>query len=54
MFFIIYFFILLFMMLLLNILVFMLLVGSGECVSYFINCLLVLIVFFIFVLEGFF
>lgn len=51
--FVIYILILLCMMLILNILVFMLLLDSGECVGYFIDCLLVLIVFIIFVLEGF-
>lgn len=51
--FVIYILILLCMMLILNILVFMLLLDSGECVGYFIDCFLVLIVFIIFVLEGF-
>lgn len=51
--FVIYILILLCMMLILNILVFMLLLDSGECVGYFIDCLLVLIVLIIFVLEGF-
>lgn len=53
MFFVINFLIFVFMILMLNILVFILLLDSGECVGYFIMCFLVLVVFFIFVLEGF-